>query len=82
MNVGRLVVWNCPPDSPIPRYTANDLNQLITAGGLTLSYDNSGNLQGDGSNSYNKTQENRLLGVTGSNRANLRHGPLGRLHQI
>ena len=43
VNVDRLVIWNCPPDSPIPRYTANGLNQLITAGGLTLNYDNSGN---------------------------------------
>ncbi len=62
-------------------YTVNGLNQLITAGGLTLNYDNSGNLKGDGNNTYNYDVENRLLGVTGSNNATLSYDPLGRLHQ-
>ncbi len=64
------------------KYTVNGLNQLITAGGLTLNYDNSGNLQSDGSNTYSYDAENRLLGVTGSNNATLSYDPLGRLHQI
>ncbi len=62
-------------------YTVNGLNQLITAGGLTLNYDNSGNLKSDGNNTYNYDVENRLTGVTGSNNATLSYGPLGRLHQ-
>ncbi len=62
-------------------YTVNGLNQLIAAGGLTLNYDNSGNLKGDGNNIYNYDVENRLLGVTGSNNATLSYDPLGRLHQ-
>ncbi len=62
-------------------YTVNGLNQLITAGGLTLNYDNSGNLKSDGNNTYNYDVENRLTGVTGSNNATLSYDPLGRLHQ-
>ncbi len=61
--------------------SANGLNQLIAAGGLTLNYDNSGNLKGDGNNTYSYDVENRLLGVTGSNNATLSYDPLGRLHQ-
>ena len=61
-------------------YTVNGLNQLTTAGALSLSYDNRGNLISDGTgNSYSYDIENRL--VTGPGGVTLSYDPYGRLHQ-
>ena len=58
-------------------YTVNGLNQLTTAGALSLTYDNSGNLSSDGTNSYTYDVENRL--ITGPNNVTLSYDPYGRL---
>lgn len=61
-------------------YTANGLNQYLTAGSATFSYDNNGNLIGDGSNTYVYDAENRL--VSASNGTTLTYDPLGRLWRV
>ncbi|APG61519.1 hypothetical protein LPB140_00185 [Sphingorhabdus lutea] len=48
--------------------TTNGLNQYIsTSTGAAFLYDANGNLTGDGSFSYTKTQENRLVQASGTN---------------
>ncbi|MEP3464606.1 MAG: hypothetical protein ABJN65_01150, partial [Parasphingorhabdus sp.] len=58
-------------------YTVNGLNQLTTAGALSLSYDTNGNLTSDGTNSYTYDNENRL--ITGTGGVTLTYDPYGRL---
>lgn len=60
-------------------YTANGLNQYLTAGALNFSYDARGNLTSDGNNNYIYDVENRLIG--GPNGATLTYDPYGRLHK-
>jgi RHS repeat-associated protein len=60
-------------------YNVNGLNQLTTAGALSLTYDNRGNLTSDGTNSYTYDVENRL--ITGSGGVALTYDPYGRLHK-
>ncbi|MEW4466335.1 RHS repeat-associated core domain-containing protein [Parasphingorhabdus sp. JC815] len=60
-------------------YGVNGLNQLTTAGALSLTYDANGNLASDSVSSYGYDVENRLVsagaGIT------LSYDPYGRLHQ-
>lgn len=60
-------------------YTVNGLNQYLTAGPATFTYDANGNLTSDGSGTYVYDVENRL--VSGPNNASLVWDPLGRLYQ-
>jgi RHS repeat-associated protein len=64
-------------------YTANGLNQLITAGAgtgaLSFTYDARGNLTASGSSTYTHTSEN--FPKSGPNAAALTYDPLGRLYQ-
>jgi YD repeat-containing protein len=62
-------------------YTANALNQYVTAGSATFSYDANGNLTGDGTNTYGYDAENRLIGASTSGGTTLTYDPLGRLFQ-
>jgi RHS repeat-associated protein len=60
-------------------YTVNGLNQYLTAGAATFSYDGNGNLTGDGTTAYAYDAENRL--VSTSTGSTLIYDPLGRLFQ-
>ncbi len=60
-------------------YSINGLNQLTTAGALSLTYDNSGNLTSDGNNSYGYDAQNRL--ISGPSSVTLSYDPYGRLHK-
>jgi len=60
-------------------YTRNGLNQYLTAGSASFSYDARGNLTGDGTNSYSYWRENRLRTASGG--VSLYYDPVGRLHE-
>jgi RHS repeat-associated protein len=62
-------------------YTVNGLNQYMSAGPAVFSYDNNGNLTGDGSDVYVYDVENRLVSASGWNLVSLRYDPLGRLYE-
>jgi RHS repeat-associated protein len=62
-------------------YTANGLNQYITAGPATFGYDANGNLTSDGATTYVYDIENRLVAASGETNATLRYDPLGRLYE-
>jgi RHS repeat-associated protein len=61
-------------------YTANGLNQHLTAGPANLTYDTRGNLTSDGTNSFTYTSENLLK--TGPNGTTLSYDPAMRLYQV
>lgn len=61
-------------------YTVNGLNQYLTAGPKTFTYDANGNLISDGSTSYVYDAENRLVSASGAATAALDYDPLGRLN--
>jgi len=60
-------------------YTRNGLNQYLTAGSASFTYDVRGNLTSDGTNSYTYSSENRLL--TGPGSSTFSYDPMGRLYQ-
>jgi RHS repeat-associated protein len=62
-------------------YGVNGLNQYTSAGGLSFTYDNDGNLTSDGGATYAYDVENRLTSATGAHNATLSYDPLGRLWQ-
>ena len=62
-------------------YVVNGLNQYVSAGPASFSYDANGNLIGDGSSAYVYDIENRLVSASGSTTASLRYDPLGRLYE-
>ena len=45
-------------------YVDNNLNQYTSVGGIVYSYDNNGNLTGDGTNTYTYDADNRLTTTT------------------
>ena len=60
-------------------YTANGLNQYIAVGGSTLTYDDNGNLTGDGTWTFAYDAENRLTSAsTSGTTATYEYDPLGR----
>lgn len=69
--------WPTPANGTTA-YTANGLNQLSTAGSLSLSYDGRGNLTSGGSNTYSYDAANRLTGMSG---VTLSYDPIGRLYE-
>jgi len=63
-------------------YVVNGLNQYTTAGTAAFTYDNNGNLIGDGSNTYSYDVENRMTSAaTAVGAITLKYDPLGRLWQ-
>ncbi len=62
-------------------YAVNGLNQYISAGPATFTYDANGNLTGDGSSTYLYDVENRLVTAGGVSSASLRYDPMGRLYE-
>ncbi len=65
-------------------YTVNGLNQYLSAGPASFTYDDNGNLIGDGSNSYGYDVENRLTSatITGAGAVAIKYDPNGRLWQV
>ncbi|WP_157082619.1 RHS repeat-associated core domain-containing protein [Sphingomonas asaccharolytica] len=64
-------------------YAVNGLNQYATAGSASFTYDDNGNLTGDGSNTYTYDVENRMKTATvGGVAVTLNYDPLGRLWQV
>lgn len=63
-------------------YVPNGLNQYTSVGGVSLDYDNNGNLTKDGTIIYGYDSENRLISVTGGINATLTYDPLGRLFEV
>ena len=61
-------------------YSVNGLNQYLSAGPASFSYDSNGNLTSDGSVNYGFDAENRLISASGARSAALAYDPLGRLH--
>ncbi len=68
-----------PPAVSTRAYAANGLNQIVSSGGQTLSYDGRGNLLSDGINTYAYDIANRLTNVAG---VALAYDPVGRLSQV
>ena len=62
-------------------YTVNGLNQYLSAGAASFTYDSNGNLATDGSLTLVYDAENRLVTATGAKTANLVYDPLGRLYE-
>jgi YD repeat-containing protein len=63
-------------------YAVNGLNQYVSAGPASFTYDANGNLTSDGTNSYTYDVENRLVTMTSAaGTATLRYEPLGRLFE-
>ncbi len=62
------------------QYTVNGLNQYLTSGPASFTYDANGNLTSDGTTSYVFDAENRL--ISASNGTGLTYDPLGRLFQV
>jgi RHS repeat-associated protein len=60
-------------------YAVNGLNQYVSAGPASFTYDANGNLTSDGSGSYLYDVENRLIGGPGG--VSLTWDPMGRLFQ-
>jgi RHS repeat-associated protein len=61
-------------------YTVNGLNQYTAAGSASFTYDDNGNLTGDGTNTYAYDVENRMIGAaTATGTTTLIYDPLGRL---
>jgi RHS repeat-associated protein len=77
-------VWDASLTVGIDRdYAVNGLNQYISAGPATFTYDANGNLTGDGTWTYTWDVENRLVkAVSGATTVNLTYDPLGRLYQV
>ena len=64
-------------------YSINGLNQYTAVTGSSLTYDASGNLTGDGTNSYIYDGENRLVSATAAGvTTTLTYDPLGRLWRV
>lgn len=63
-------------------YAVNGLNQYVSAGPASFSYDANGNLTSDGSSTYLYDVENRLVSASGAVNAQLRYDPLGRLYEL
>ena len=71
-----------PPGASTTAYIPNTLNQYATVAAVTQSYDNNGNLTGDGTWTYTYDAENRLLTAnkTGVSASYL-YDPFGRREQ-
>ncbi len=63
------------------QYTTNGLNQYTAAGLAAFTYDDNGNLTGDGDTVYAYDIENRLVTARGKKEANLIYDPMGRLFE-
>lgn len=64
-------------------YAVNGLNQYATAGSASFTYDDNGNLTGDGTNTYSYDVENRMTSATTAIGAiTIKYDPLGRLWQM
>lgn len=57
--------WHYPPVAASSlSYTANAMNQYTAVGGTSPSYDDNGNLTGDGTFTFGYDAENRMVSAT------------------
>ncbi len=73
---GSYARTNVPSAAPTASYNLN--NQLTNWNGATLTYDNNGNLTGDGTNTYMWNARNQLVTISGSVSANFQYDAFGR----
>src|SRR5437763_17024106 len=73
---GSYARTNVPSAAPTAAYNFN--NQLTSWNGATLTYDNNGNLTGDGTNTYMWNARNQLVTISGSVSANFQYDAFGR----
>ena len=73
---GSYARTNVPSAAPTAAYNFN--NQLTNWNGATLTYDNNGNLTGDGTNTYMWNARNQLVTISGSVSANFQYDAFGR----
>lgn len=73
-----LYIWN--GTAPGGSFTINGLNQALTFGASSLTYDGRGNMTSDGTATYAYDIANRLTGKTGG--PTLTYDPAGRLAQV
>lgn len=62
-------------------YTVNGLNQYLSAGSASFTYDANGNLTSDGSVTLTYDAENRLVTASGGTAGWIVYDPLGRLYE-
>ncbi|HXI86691.1 MAG TPA: hypothetical protein VNH64_04495, partial [Parvularculaceae bacterium] len=72
--------WAQAP-TPAEAYVANGLNQYLSAGATSFSYDANANLTSDGATTYVYDVENRLVSAAGATNASLVYDPMGRLFE-
>ena len=73
----RYLWW--PQNDINDSYTANGLNQYTNVGGSAITYDDNGNLTGDGAWTFGYDAENRLISAsTSGTTATYEYDPLGR----
>jgi YD repeat-containing protein len=71
--------WQVTGSGLGPYYATNILNQYTSAGTVYFSYDDNGNLTGDGTDSYTYDAENRLMTANASGLSvTYNYGPSGR----
>ncbi len=63
MKILKLIKWLEIDDGLTTSFTTNNLNQYTSVGGTSYSYDDNGNLTGDGAYKYYYDCENRLTDV-------------------
>jgi RHS repeat-associated protein len=74
-------VWNGFYNVNRP-YTRNALNQYVTAGPATFSYDLRGNLTGDGTWTFGYDAENHLISGSNGSNVGLAYDAIGRLARV
>ncbi|MCC6471171.1 MAG: hypothetical protein IT563_22845 [Alphaproteobacteria bacterium] len=62
-------LWRPAANENLSYGTANGVNQYPTVGAASLSYDNNGNLTGDGVNTFGYDSENRLVSWSTASRS-------------
>jgi RHS repeat-associated protein len=68
-----------PQATPTAVYNAD--NQLSTVGTTSYTYDNNGNLTGDGTSTYSWNARNQLTSISGGSTASFTYDPFGRREQ-
>ncbi len=73
---GSLAATDLPADVPTTTYDAD--NRLTNWNGQALSYDDNGNLQSDGANTYTWNSRDQLVALAGATSASFAYDGLGR----
>ena len=71
--------YEYPLAPAVKTYVTNGRNQYTQVGGTTHTWDDNGNLKGDGVTTFGYDTENRLVNASGAKTGTLKYDPLGRL---